>query len=117
MKKRALCAAALAAMVVAAPAGAKTFRWTNDADVDSLDPYVRQEVFLLSFDSNIYEPLVRRDRNLRLEPALATHWSQPASNVWRFTLRHGVTFQDGTPFSAEDVLFSYDRAIAAGSRI
>ena len=72
---------------------------------------------LLSFDSNIYEPLVRRDRNLRLEPALATHWSQPASNVWRFTLRHGVTFQDGTPFSAEDVLFSYDRAIAAGSRI
>jgi peptide/nickel transport system substrate-binding protein len=114
---KALCAAALAAMVMAAPAGAKTFRWANEGDVDSLDPFVRQEVFLLSFDSNIYEPLVRRDRNLRLEPALATHWSQPASDVWRFTLRQGVAFQDGTPFGADDVLFSYDRAIAAGSRI
>jgi peptide/nickel transport system substrate-binding protein len=114
---KALCAAALAAMVMAAPASAKTLRWTNDADVDSLDPYVRQEVFLLSFDSNIYEPLVRRDRTLRLEPALATHWSQPAPDVWRFTLRPGVAFQDGTPFGADDVLFSYDRASGAGSRI
>src|ERR1700719_3849048 len=117
MKKKALCAAALAAMVMAAPAGAKTFRWANDADVDSLDPYVRQEVFLLSFDSNIYEPLVRRDRKLRHEPALATGWSQPALDVWRFTLRPGVVFQDGTPFGADDVLFSYDRASGPGSRI
>jgi peptide/nickel transport system substrate-binding protein len=114
---KALCAAALAAMVMAAPAGAKTFRWANEADVDSLDPYVRQETFLLSFDSNIYEPLVRRDRNMRLEPALATAWSQPALDVWRFTLRQGVAFQDGAPFSADDVLFSYARANGAGSRI
>jgi peptide/nickel transport system substrate-binding protein len=115
--RKALCAAALAAMVMAAPAGAKTFRWANEADVDSLDPYVRQETFLLSFDSNIYEPLVRRDRNLRLEPALATRWSQPALDVWRFTLRRGVAFQDGTPFGADDVLFSFERANGPGSRI
>ena len=115
--RKALSAAALAVIVMAAPAAAKTFRWANEADVDSLDPYVRQEVFLLSFDSNIYEPLVRRDRNLQLEPALATHWSQPAPDVWRFTLRQGVAFQDGTPFGADDVLFSYDRASGAGSRI
>jgi len=115
--RKALCTAALAAMVMAAPAGAKTFRWANEADVDSLDPYVRQETFLLSFDSNIYEPLVRRDRNMRIEPALATTWSQPALDVWRFTLRQGVSFQDGTPFGADDVLFSYARANGAGSRI
>ena len=115
--RKALCATALAAMVMAAPAGAKTFRWANEADVDSLDPYIRQETFLLSFDSNIYEPLVRRDRNMRLEPALATAWSQPALDVWRFTLRRGVTFQDGTPFGADDVLFSFERANGAGSRI
>jgi len=115
--QKALCAAALAAMAMAAPAGAKTFRWANEADVDSLDPYVRQETFLLSFDSNIYEPLVRRDRTLRLEPALATHWSQPAPDVWRFSLRQGVAFQDGTPFGADDVLFSYDRASGPGSHI
>src|SRR5260370_31182916 len=96
--QKALCAAALAVVVMAAPASAKTFRWANDADVDSLDPYVRQEVFLLSFDGNIYEPLVRRDRNLRLAPALATHWSQPPPHVWPFTLRPGVRFPDSTPF-------------------
>lgn len=115
--RKALCAAALAAFMMAAQASAATFRWANEADVDSLDPYVRQEVFLLSFDSNIYEPLVRRDRNLRPEPALATHWSQPATDVWRFTLRQGVVFQDGTPFGADDVLFSYARANGPGSRI
>jgi len=114
---KALCAAALAAVVMAAPAGAKTLRWASEADVDSLDPYVRQETFLLSFDSNIYEPLVRRDRNMRLEPALATAWSQPAPDVWRFTLRQGIAFQDGTPFTADDVLFSYARANGPGSRI
>jgi len=88
---------------------AATFRWANDADSNSMDPYARQETFLLSFDSNIYEPLVRRDKDLKLEPALALSWSQTEPTVWRFKLRQGVKFQDGTPFSADDVLFSFDR--------
>ena len=113
------CAAALAAVVVglAAPAGGATLRWANDADVASLDPYARQEIFLLSFDSNIYEPLVRRDRNLRLEPALATEWSEIAPEVWRFKLRRDVSFHDGTPFTADDVVFSFKRATGPGSRL
>ena len=48
------------------PASAKILRWSNDQDVFSLDPYARQETFLLSFDSNIYEPLIRRGKDLRL---------------------------------------------------
>ena len=44
----------------AAVAQANTFRWANDGDVNSMDPYARQETFLLSFNANIYEPLVRR---------------------------------------------------------
>ena len=99
--------AAWAAVASAAPAA--TLKWASDTEVSSLDPYARQETFLLSFDSNIYEPLVRRDRNLRLEPALALAWTQAAPTVWRFTLRQGVKFQDGTPFGADDVLFSFDR--------
>src|SRR6185312_72418 len=66
---------------------AKTLRWSNDEDVFSLDPYARQEIFLLSFDSNIYEPLVRRGRDLRVEPALAVRWQQQAPDRWRFELR------------------------------
>jgi peptide/nickel transport system substrate-binding protein len=99
------------------PALAKTLRWSNDQDVFSLDPYARQETFLLSFDSNIYEPLVRRGRDLRLESALAEHWHQEAPDRWRFELRHGVTFQDGTPFTADDVVFSFQRARSASSEI
>ena len=52
-------------------AEAKTFKWANSGDVSSMDPYARQETFLLTFTQNIYDPLIRRDKNLKLEPALA----------------------------------------------
>jgi peptide/nickel transport system substrate-binding protein len=63
----------------------------------------------------MYEPLIRRDRNLNLEPALATEWANVNPTTWRFKLRHGVTFHDGTLMTAEDVLFSFQRAVAPGS--
>jgi peptide/nickel transport system substrate-binding protein len=107
----------LVAMGMVDAASAKTFRWANDADSNSMDPYARQETFLLSFVSNMYEPLVRRDRNLKLEPALATEWAQTAPDVWRFKLRQGVTFHDGSPFSADDVVFSFERIRGPGSNL
>jgi len=109
----------LAAGMAAAtgPAGAATFRWANDGDVNSMDPYARNETFLLSFTANIYEPLVRRNRELRIEPALAVSWTQSAPTVWRLNLRQGVRFHDGTPFTADDVLFSAQRVRAQGSNL
>jgi peptide/nickel transport system substrate-binding protein len=107
----------LALLLAAAPAGAATFRWANDGDANSMDPYTRQETFQLTFTQNIYDPLVRRDRELKLEPALATSWEQPNPTTWRFHLRHGVKFSGGEPFTADDVLFSYQRGIAPGSQI
>jgi peptide/nickel transport system substrate-binding protein len=80
-----------------------------------MDPHARSDAFVSSFDFNMYEPLVRRDRNLKLEPALATEWANVNPTTWRFKLRHGVTFHDGTPLTIEDVLFSFQRAIAPGS--
>ncbi len=113
-----LWAAALAAALAAAPpVAAKTFRWASDRDVRSLDPYAGRETFLRSFDENIYEPLVRRGRDLALEPGLAVSWTQTAPEVWRFHLRAGVTFQDGAPFTADDVVFSFRRANGPHSRI
>lgn len=112
-----LVAAGVALLLAMAAASAKTLRWSNDQDVFSLDPYARQETFLLSFDSNIYEPLVRRGRDLRIEPALAVRWHQEAPDRWRFELRHGVQFQDGTPFTAADVVFSFARARSPTSEI
>lgn len=116
MSRRLILAATfLAATTIAAQAN--TFRWANDGDVNSMDPYARQETFLLSFNANIYEPLVRRNRQLEVEPALAARWEQPTPTVWRFHLREGVRFSDGTPFTADDVIFSYQRARGPGSNI
>jgi peptide/nickel transport system substrate-binding protein len=121
MRRLAFAAALLAgsflAPPLAGPLQAQTFRWANDGDVNSMDPYTRQETFLLTFNSNIYEPLVRRSRELKVEPALAESWSQPTPTTWRFRLRPGVKFSDGTPLTAEDVIFSLERARGPGSNI
>ena len=79
---------------------AKTFKWANSGDVSSMDPYARQETFLLTFNSNIYEPLARRDKDLKLEPALATKWGQTDPTTWFFDIRPNVKFSDGTPGGA-----------------
>jgi peptide/nickel transport system substrate-binding protein len=111
----ALLALVMATCLTAAPAGAVTFRWANDGDVNAMDPATRQETVQLSFLGNIYETLARRDRSLELEPALATSWEQTAPTVWRFHLRPGVKWQDGSPFTADDVVFTMKRILAPSS--
>ena len=109
--------AALVVGVLATGVQAKTFRWANDGDSNSMDPYARQETFLLLFDQSMYEPLIRRNREMKLEPGLATEWARIEPTVWRFKLRQGVKFHDGTPFTADDVVFSFDRATHPGSNV
>jgi peptide/nickel transport system substrate-binding protein len=105
----------VAAGLVVQPAAAANFRWANDGDVNAMDPATRQETVQLSFLSNIYEPLVRRNRDLGLEPALAESWEQTSPTVWRFHLRHGVKWQDGSPFTADDVVFTLHRTLSPNS--
>ena len=62
--------------------------------------------------SNITEPLIERDPNSgELQPLLATQWSQTSPDRWTFTVRDGVTFSNGAPFTAKDAAFSIDRAV------
>ena len=105
----ALFVLATVAMPLHAPA-AKEFRWAAQGDAGSLDPHALAEAFTLSFLGNVYEGLVRRGKDLSLEPALATKWYTTSPTVWRFELRRDVTFHDGTPFTADDVVFSFQRA-------
>ncbi|TDO45633.1 peptide/nickel transport system substrate-binding protein [Kribbella sp. VKM Ac-2571] len=56
----------------------------------------------------IMEPLVRVDDG-KIVPVLATSWENPDPNTWVFKLRSGVKFSDGTPFTAKDVVASYER--------
>ncbi len=107
--------AVLAAVSHAANVSAAVFRWGNDGEVSSMDPYTRNETVQLSFLSNIYEPLIRRDRNLALEPALSVKWEQTSPTIWRFNLRPGVKWQDGSAFTADDVVFSAARVMSPNS--
>jgi peptide/nickel transport system substrate-binding protein len=110
-------AAMCATLSVASIADAKTFKWANSGDVSSMDPYARQETFLLTFTANVYDPLIRRDKDLKIEPALAEKWGQTDPTHWFFDLRKNVKFSDGTPFTADDVIFSIARARGPGSNI
>ena len=97
------------ATVCSPGAFAETLRWSFQGDVATLDPYAHTESFTSNFLHHIYEPLVRRDRDLAFEPALATSWELVEPTVWRFKLRPGVTFHDGAPFTADDVVASIER--------
>src|SRR5690349_18157773 len=94
-----LAALLFAAALGAAGAEATTFKWAADSDPGSMDPHSRNVASTLSMLSNVYEPLIRRDRELKLEPALATEWKATSPTTWRFTLRKGVKWQDGSPFT------------------
>ncbi|MCC7048860.1 MAG: ABC transporter substrate-binding protein, partial [Alphaproteobacteria bacterium] len=97
------------ALVMPADADAKTFRYSTSGDVIGMDPHINNEGPTNAMKGNIYEGLVHRLPDLKVVPSLATEWSQPAPTIWRFKLRQGVKFHDGTPFTADDVVFSFAR--------
>jgi len=105
----------VAALATAATVSAQTVRIGNQGDALSMDPHSLNESLQLSVTGNVYEPLVDRNADLALVPGLATSWKQTSPTVWRFELRKGVQFHDGKPFTADDVLFSFERAAGDGS--
>ncbi len=111
-------AASLAALALAAAAvDAKTLRWAGRGDMQTTDPYSQNENLTNNINQMVYEFLIVRDKKLGLKPALAESWTQVNPTTWRFKLRKGVKFHDGTPFTADDVVFSFERARAATSQL
>lgn len=105
-------------LLSAGGASAESFRWASKTDPQTMDPHAVSSAPVLSFLNNIYEGLVRRGRDMAIEPSLAASWEPlEGENGWRFHLREGVTFQDGAAFTAEDVLFSYQRASSEASDV
>ncbi len=79
---------------------------------DQLDPHKTSAYFSFEVLENVFDTLVAPDANLEMRPALAQSWSVSSDQLsWNFLLRSGVTFHDGSPFTAEDVVYSYRRII------
>nr|WP_232491130.1 ABC transporter substrate-binding protein [Mycobacterium dioxanotrophicus] len=79
---------------------------------DQLDPQRTSAYFSFEVLENVFDTLVEPDANLQMGPALATSWDvSPDQLSWTFHLRPGVTWHDGSPLTAEDVVYSYRRII------
>lgn len=79
------------------------------ADVSSLDPHYLNAAPNIAVASHFFETLVAVDKDGQLVPGLAQSWQAINPTTWEFKLRPGVKFHDGSPLTAEDVVFSLDR--------
>jgi len=110
-------ALATALALPAFDAGAKTLRWAGRGDMQTTDPHSQNENLTNNINQLVYEFLLVRDKKLNLLPSLAESWTKVNPTTWRFKLRPGVKFHDGTPFTADDVVFSFERARAETSQL
>lgn len=79
---------------------------------DQLDPHKTSAYFSFEILENVYDTLVEPDAGLEMRPALAESWQvSPDQKTWTFELRRGVSFHDGSPFTADDVVYTYRRII------
>ncbi|TVX99873.1 ABC transporter substrate-binding protein [Cohnella terricola] len=79
---------------------------------DSLDPQRSNLAVASRVYSSIFDNLVARDTDNKIKPWLATEWTVSDDGLsYTFKLRQDVKFQDGTPFNAEAVKYTYDRIL------
>ena len=101
VKSSFLAAIALAAFLapsLAPSAEPKILRFAFQGELKSVDPYQINESFSLSVNGAVYEGLIRRGPDMRIEPCLATSWEMLDPLHWRFHLRKGVKFHEGRGF-------------------
>ncbi|MFG6462753.1 ABC transporter substrate-binding protein [Roseateles sp. DXS20W] len=98
----------LAALTLVA-AQAAPLRWAAQNDILTLDPHSQDHNTSNAIGAHIYEGLTRLSKDYRPEPSLATKWTYLSQTQVRFDLRKGVKFHDGSPFTADDVVFSFGR--------
>ena len=94
---------------VAAPALAQELAIGLKSEATSMDPQFHSLTTNNQVLHNIFEPLTTQNAVQEVQPLLATEWEAVDDTTWRFTLREGVTFHDGTPFTANDVIYTFCR--------
>jgi peptide/nickel transport system substrate-binding protein len=95
---------------------AKTFKWTSASDIPTWDIHSQNNALANGIHAAVYESLVYyNSKTFKVEPVLATAWKQVTPTQLRMTLRTGVKFHDGSAFTADDAVFSLDRAMSKTS--
>jgi peptide/nickel transport system substrate-binding protein len=101
-----------ASLLLSSVAQAKLFRHASQVDPGTMDPHALASLYNNRVMSQIYETLVERDEKFRPGARLALSWTPLEGGLgWRFKLRPGVRFHDGTPFTADDVVFNVKRGL------
>ena len=115
--RRILCAAVAAIALAGGAASAQTLTLGTKLELNTLDPHFFNGFPQASSHSQIFDGLTYQNDRQQLEPALAESWRLIDDLTWEFKLRRGVVFHDGSPFTADDVLFSYERSQMDGSDV
>ena len=97
---------------VAAQAGGElTCGWAGTPEITTLDPAQINQVLQFQIASNVLSGLTHITADLTAEGDLATDWSVSEDGLeWTFNLREGVPWHNGDPFTADDVIFTYNRS-------
>ena len=111
-----LAALSVALAVTAGGLHAKTFKWTSASDIPTWDIHSQNNALANGVHASVYESLVYyNSRTFKPEPMLASSWTQVSPTQLRMTLRSGVKFHDGSAFTADDAVFSIERAMSKTS--
>jgi peptide/nickel transport system substrate-binding protein len=95
----------------AKPVGARDISIGLQAAITSMDPHFHNVGPNNSTLRHIFESLVNTDENQKLTPGLATSWRAIDDTTWEFKLRKNVHWHDGSPFTADDVVFTLKRVL------
>ncbi|TVR06336.1 MAG: ABC transporter substrate-binding protein [Salinarimonadaceae bacterium] len=96
-------------MMAVSQAGAADLTIGLAAEPTSMDPHFHNLAPNNAMRQHIFESLTEADENQLTQPSLALSWQPTGDTTWEFKIREGVTFSDGTPFSATDVIYSICR--------
>src|SRR3989337_1442287 len=103
-------AAAFALLALCSVAFAQELRIGVASEPTSMDPHFHNLSPNNSMLSHVFEALVDQDARQRMVPGLAESWQAIDDTTWEFKLRRNARFHDGTPFTADDVVFTFQRA-------
>jgi peptide/nickel transport system substrate-binding protein len=110
VSKGTLAALILAAGALVSPVLAQDLKVGLSAEPSAMDPHYHNLTPNNSLLSHVYERLIENDEKQNLIPGLAESWKAINDTTWEFKLRKGVKWHDGSPFTADDVVFTFSRA-------